>query len=464
MLYRPPKPAREKRRKKPPVAVQFQTPALALEDEEPPKVARLALYALAACILAGALWASLASTDEIVAARGKLVTTTPNYVVQSLERGVIRSISVKEGDVVHKGEVLARLDPTFAEADVDQLREKWLSYSARQARVTAEVAGKEYAVPASANASQILEAELFRQRKATYKSQIKSYNEDVLRLETSLRSTGIDIQKLQERIGLLNKIVAMRQKLVKRALVSELQLYDARAQAVAAERDLVQDEGKIAELKHRIGSTVAKRDAYAEEWREKAEDELVKVRLERESAAEDLKKAERRRNVVKLVAPADAVVLQVASRSVGSVLQPAETLFTLVPLDAPLQAEIKVRSRDIGRVHVGNDVRVKIDAFPFQSHGTARGEVETISADSFRPNRSAASIGPVGGTSGSEPSAPYYKVDVRLTDTALKNMLPKSRLLPGMTVTGEIDVGKRRVINYLLYPILKGLSKSMHEP
>ena len=465
MLYKPPKPAREKRSKRPAVAVPFQTPAMALEDDEPPKVARWTLYVLAACLLAGAVWAFLASTDEIVAARGELVTTTPKFVVQPLERGIIREIRVKAGDVVHKGEVLARLDPTFAQADVETLRQKWLSFSARQARLTAEVAGKDYAIPASADAAQRLEAELFRQRKAAYAARLKSFAEDVLRFKASLQSTRRDIGKLRERIVLLNRIVAMRDALAKKALSSQLQLYEAQAQTVAAERDLVQDEGKVAELKHQVESTAAKRDAYADEWREKAQDELAKVRRDREEAAEDLKKAQRRHDVARLVAPADAVVLQVAPRSVGSVLQPAETLFTLVPRDAPLQAEVRVKSRDIGRIHVGNDVRIKIDAFPFQSHGTARGEVETISADSFQPNRRDAANGLAAGTSGAEPPPePYYKVDVRLTDTALQNMPPKARLVPGMTATAEIDVGTRRVISYLLYPILKGLGESMHEP
>jgi hemolysin D len=103
-------------------------------------------------------------------------------------------------------------------------------------------------------------------------------------------------------------------------------------------------------------------------------------------------------------------------------------------------------------------VRVKLDAFPFQQHGTARGHVVTISADAFRPGRS----------DGQDPqrteAVQFHKARVALTDTALRNVPAHFRLLPGMTVSAEIKVGTRRVISYLLNPILKGLDESFREP
>ena len=462
MLDRPhPKDFGERRQKPPSIATQFLGPAAALEEDEPPKVARLALYVLSVCILSGVLWASLARIDEFVIARGELITTSRRLVIQPLERGSIKSIEVKAGDIVRKGQILATLDPTFAEADVEQLRAKWLGYSAQEERLTAEIAGRDYAIPAGANSSQKLEARLFEQRKKTYSSNIKFYNEDVLRLKASILAILSDIKKLRERITLLAKVVEMRQVLVNKALISALQLYEAKAQVVAAQRDLVQDEGKIAGLKHEVESAIAKRDAYANEWTEKAEDELAKIRRERSAAEEDLKKALRRREVVNLVAPKDAIVLEIAPRSIGSVLREAETLFTLVPLGAPLEAEVQVSSRDIGRVHIDNDARIKFDSFPFQSHGAAVGLVKTISADAFQPAQDNAGDA---AQSNSRPRPPFYKVDVYFTDDKLRNMPKDWRLLPGMTVTAEINVGSRRVISYLLYPIMKGLDESMREP
>jgi membrane fusion protein, hemolysin D len=456
-----PNATQEQRRKKPAIALQFQSPAMAVEDEEPPKFARMTLYALTGCLVAGVLWASLASTHEFVVAHGELVTTVPKLVIQSLDRESIKSIDVRPGDIVHKGQVLAALDPTFAQADVAQLQEKWRSYAARAARLEAESTQSEYKVPAAPNAAQLLEEQLFQQRKQTYSATVQSYNEQISRLNASIATIRSEIEKAHERTALLEKVVEMRQTLVQKALVSDLQLYEAQAQAAAAQHDMIQDEGKLVELGHEVESTTAKRNAYEDDWKEKAEDELADVRRKREAAAEDLKKAVRRRQEVVLVAPQDAIVLEVAPRSIGSVLREAETLFTLVPLNAPLQAEVHVSPRDIGRVHVGNEVRVKFDSFPFQAHGTAAGTVKTISADTFMPS---GNNNQGNEQTNAQPAQPYYKVEVKLTDTKLRNMPSKSRLLPGMTITGEINVGKRLVISYLLYPILKGLDESMREP
>lgn len=461
MLDRPASPSAEPEAVKPMVARDFQPPAMALEDEEPPRAAWWSLYALMAFLGAALVWAFMAKVDQIVVARGELVTSVPTLVVQPLERVGVKSIDVKVGDIVHKGQILASLDPTFAEADVEQLKTKVASYSARQERLEAEMGGKEYVPTANSNQAELLEASLFDERKHEYSAHLQNYDEDLGRVNATLASSRSDVQMADSRIDLLTKIVTMRQALMEKAVTSELQMLEARAQLLDAQRQKAEAEGKIAELLHQTESVRAQRDGYIREWREKTADELVKVRRDLEEAAEDLNKAIRRHDMVTLEAPADAVVLEVAQRSIGSVLREAEVLFTLVPLDAPLQAEVRILPRDVGLVQTGDDVRVKFDAFPFQKYGTARATISTISADSFRPSQNGRE----------EPDAPktddassYFKARVALLDTKLPITPENFRLLPGMTVTAEIKVGTQRVISYLLYPISKGLDESLREP
>ncbi len=452
-------PARHKPPAKPAVGREFQPPAMALEDEEPPKSARWMLYVLSAFILIIVMWASLAHVDQIVMARGELVTIVPTLVVQPLERVGIKAVHVKVGDVVRKGQLLASLDPTFTQADVEQLQTKLSGYLARQARLEAEMANTNFTIPASPGQAEILEASLFNERKLTYASRMRAYDEDLARINSSLLSTQSDLEKVTARVDLLQKILAMRHAL--QAYDSQLRVFEAQAQLLAAERDLIQADGKITELRHQAASTSAQRDSYAQEWREKVADELVSVRRDRGAAAEELGKAQRRRDMITLSAPEDAVVLEIAQRSIGSVLREAEILFTLVPLNVPLEAEVRLSPRDIGLVHVENDVRIKFDAFPFQRHGTARGKIATISPDAFRPTRS-------DGSSAEPPkedsSTQFHKARVTLQDMKLRNTPENYRLLPGMTVSAEIKVGTRRVISYMLYPIIKGLDESMREP
>lgn len=201
MLDRPAIPARDKLPAKPAVAREFQPPAMALEDEEPPRVARLVLYALIAFVAIALLWASLAKVDEIVVARGELITSVPTLVVQPLERVAIKSIDVKVGDVVRKGQVLASLNSTFTEADIEELRAKLAAYSARQARLEAELANANYVLPPAPSPAQLLEAALFNERKRGYAARLQSYEQDLARLNATLAATRADVDMAVARIG-----------------------------------------------------------------------------------------------------------------------------------------------------------------------------------------------------------------------------------------------------------------------
>ena len=152
-------------------------------------------------------------------------------------------------------------------------------------------------------------------------------------------------------------------------------------------------------------------------------------------------------------APAPAMVKEIAGRSAGSVVRVAETLFTLVPLDVPLEAEVRITPRDIGFVRGGDAARIKLDAFSFQKHGTLDGKVRSISED----------VHQVRSGGGSEPEV-YYLARLELTKTQLKVVPDDFRLIPGMTLSAEIPVGKRSVISYFIYPIVRALDESIREP
>jgi HlyD family secretion protein len=153
------------------------------------------------------------------------------------------------------------------------------------------------------------------------------------------------------------------------------------------------------------------------------------------------------------------VVLEVAKRSVGSVVREAEPLFTLVPLDAPLEAEVQIGADDIGVVRLGDPARLKFDAFPFQRHGTVQAELAILSEDAFLREAGDAASKPA--EKGSEA---FYRGRLNLGQNELRQLGSNPRLLPGMTLTAEIVIGQRSVISYLLYPVMKGLDEALREP
>jgi hemolysin D len=438
------------------VIIDFQSDAVELEERPPPRVARITLYALSALICSAILWTSISKVDEVVIATGKLVTSQPTMVVQPLETSIIRSLDVAVGEMVRTGQKLATLDSTFSQADVDQQQSKFSAFDAQVKRIEAEMAGEDYAAAAGDSSDEQLQVALFRQRDAYYRAQVRNYDAQIAG-QTATISAGADQAKILEgRLDTLGQIETTREGLYRRDAGSLLLLLIARDARLDVDADLSAIRGKSAEAEQALQKLTAEKQAFLEDFRRAAMEQLVELRDQRDTAAEELKKMELRRTMVTLRAPSDAVVLDLAQRSVGSVVRDAEPIVTLVPLDVPLEAEVSVSSLDIARIADGMDARIKLDAYPFQKFGTASGNVRVISRDTFEPTQQEV-------TAGQSPM-PFFRARIALTDTRLHAPDEVVRLLPGMTVSAEIKVGRRSIISYILYPLVKGLDSALREP
>jgi hemolysin D len=451
-------PAREvlELRPVPPVIVEFQPDSVELEESVPPRIARLTLYGVTALIGAAVAWSSLSSIDEVVIAPGKLITTKPTIVAQPIETSIIRSIDVSPGDVVRAGQILATFDPTFSQSDVEQQRAKFAALDAQVNRLEAEISGADFSAMAGTSADERLQLELFEQRHAFYAAQLQNFDQQIAGQAASIETSKGQQTILLSRRDNLGRMEKAREILFKQQTGSLINLLSSRDARLEVEADLAQVRGKADEARHGLAKLTADRQAFIEDFRRAAMEQLVELRGQRDGVGEELKKMELRRNMVVLTAPSDAVVLDLAQRSVGSVVREAEPLVTLVPLNVPLEAEVSVNSRDIGRVSAGESVRLKFDAYPFQKFGTATGSIRTISRDAFTPSQQE--------SASAAPAPPFFKARVLLEDTRLKVSGDPVRLLPGMTVTAEIKVGRRTVISYFLYPVIRTLDDSVHEP
>lgn len=437
----------------PPAVHEFQSDALEIEQRKPPALARMTLYGVVLAVGAAVWWASVSRIDEIVTAPGKMITAEPTMVVQPLETSIIRAIHVGTGDVVRRGEVLAELDPTITAADAGQLRNRVAAHNARIARLEAELAGALYEPPANATEDELTQARLATQRAASYAAKLADYEAQIAHAQATLTASGDESEVLLHRLDGLDEIEDMRSALADTGNGTHLAYLQARDVRFDTEAILARIRGQQAEASQLLLQLGAQRQNYIEEYRRLALEELVKAREERTAAAEELKKAELREAMVNMVAPADGAVLEVARRSIGSVVQAAEPLFTLVPLNVRLEAEVTVAADDIGHIGTGDPARIKFDAFPFQKHGTVEGEVVSISQDSFARE---------GATAPGD--AVFYKVRVAVGEVALRNLPDDFRMLPGMTVSAEINAGERTVISYFLYPLIRGLDESLREP
>jgi len=438
--------------------IEFLPDADEIERRPLPRLARTTLYALASMLVLFLLWATFFKVDRVVVAHGRIITPLPDIVVQPLETAIIQSIDVQVGQVVKKGQKLATLDSTFAEADQAELKNHIASLDNQTERLKAELSGKNPPLNPHADADTKMEAELSSERQANYKAQMEKLNETIAGLRAALDTNKHDQQILETRVKSLQEIENMQEKLVAQQFGARVHLLEARDKRLEVERDMDLAKNREQELKRQLAASEAEKSAFELTWRQKMMEDLLAAAHDRDTQSEQLLKANRRHKLVTLVAPTDSVVLEIAKLSQGSVIREAETLFTLVQLDTTLESEVQIDSIDTGYVKVGDTARLKLDAFPFQKHGTLTGQIQTISEDAFRRDNQGNPSLLAQGTDA------FYLSRITFGKSKLKNMPEQAKLLPGMTLTAEIVVGQRSVISYLLWPLGKAVDESIGEP
>ncbi len=431
--------------------IEYLPDADEIERSPLPRYAQLTMHALLTLFGLALLWAAVSKIDQVVVGQGRLVNPVPNIVVQPLETSIIQSVDVRAGQVVKKGETLATLDATFIQSDEGQLRVRLQSLETQIQGLEREMAfsGADAVKPGS----DPLQAKLMAERRANYGAQQARLNESAARLRAALATNLQDQKKVASRLKSLKEMESMQEKMVAQKYGAPIQLLEAQQRTKEVERDLELVIGKEQELRRELASVDAERSVFERGWRQKTMEDLLGLTRERDALIEQLSKTDKRRSLVTLTAPIDAVVLEIAKLSPGSIIKEAETFFTLVPLNVSLEAEAHVDAMDVGYLKLGQSVHVKLDAFPFQKHGMLDAKVATISEDAFKRENAAKS----GGDS-------YYLVRLQLQGTDLKNMKEGTRLLPGMTVNAEIVVGQRTILSYLAWPLTKGISESIREP
>ncbi len=452
----PPKPVDQ-------AAVAFQPDAAMIEERRFPWAARSVIYIVAALIVSAAVWASLSQVDRVVIARGKLITIDPLMVVQPLETSVVRSINVGVGEHVLAGGVRAPLDPTFTESQEVANRERLNSMRAEAMRLEAEIYGRPFPpdpIDKSLDPKYIaLQTAVHSHRRAEYTAAVSANDADIARLEAQLTTNKTAQQGLEERLKVIGQIESMRQELLTLAAGSKLNLLTTQLDRMSLGDQLAEKKYQEKEILQQVAAAREQKEKYINNWIREAGERLTQVQQDIATATQQLEIAERRRSLVVLRAPADGVVLELGQKSIGSVAKEAEPLVTLVPQDNRVEAEVDIDSSDVARLRVGDTVRVKLDALPFQRHGTIDGKLRVITENSFQndKNRPAGDNKPDG-----QPA--FFRGRIALGPLDLRDIPADFRLIPGMTTTAEIKVGRRTIISYLLDPIVRLFDEGLREP
>jgi HlyD family secretion protein len=447
-----------------PEAVAFQPDSVMIEERPLPWLARSVVYIVVLLVISTIVWASVSQVDRVVTARGKLITLDPLMIVQPLETAVIRTIDAGVGDFVQAGAVLATLDPTFTESEQIADRERLASMTAEAQRLEAEIYGQPFPPPGAVEdpltAKYLrLQAAVYQHRQAEYRAAVAANDADANKLEAGLVTNRRAQTGLEERVKVVAEIEGMRDELYKLTVGSRLVLLQSRLDRLSLTDQLGEKKNQEQELIAQLASTREQKERYINNWVRESGERMTALEQQISTETQKLANADRRRNLVVLRAPADGVVLELGQRSIGSVAKEAEPLFTLVPRGNKIEAEVDVDSADVVRLRTGDPVRVKFDALPFQRHGTIDGTVRVITENSFQPDKSAS-------TPAKETDArpAFFRARIALGPLTLQDVPPDFRLIPGMTASAEIIIGKRRIISYLLDPVIRLFDESMREP
>ena len=425
------------------------------EDQEPVQL-RLTLHALTGLFVALLSVTVVMPMNRVVTSNaGQIVTSEPTIVLQALDPSIIKSLEIHEGQRVASGQLLATLDPTFAAADVEAATAQIASLRAQIARAQAELDHRDFSPPTGTTlnaAYAALQRAYFLQRKAQFEAQLRAYDEQIAQNRATIRKLQDDVARYGDRAKISQEIENMRASLAASQYGSRLNLLTATDQRLEILRSLDFDRNGLAESEHQLASTIANRDAFIEQWNGQVSQELVTARNALDSAEQQLAKAAKHKDLVRLEAPEDAVVLKLAKLSVGSILREADPFITLAPLHSPVEAEVHISTREIGFVRPGDRATVKLDAFNFVEHGTASGHVSWISEGAFTQDDNG------------NPADPYYRARIAFTDVKLNAVPDSFRLMPGMTLIADINVGSRSVFMYLLKGVIRSLNEAMREP
>ncbi len=439
----------------------FESDSVAVFLRTAPRNEHVILYVLALMVVLAVVLMAVVQLDRVVTSvAGRIVPTVGFLYVSPFDTGVVRQVNVKAGEVVKKGQPLATLDPTFTQADLLQLQQHMASDEAQIAREEAELSGEPYRFSAQ-DPYQSIQGGIWQKRQAQYLSDLANFDGQIHAAEAQMGQARSDAEKYENRLKIAGDLENVYQPLLDKGYVSKLQLMQATDARTEMSRLLADAKEQIPQYRELAAALKAQRDSYIQKWHSDTATQLVADRNDRDLTRDSLDKAQKLRDLTTLDSPEDAIVLKVGKLSKGSVTGGAsaigqdpdrDPLFTLSPLNAPVEAEIWVAAQDVGFVDIGDTVTMKLDSYMFIRHGTVKGVVKSISEGSFTLDNN------------QQPVAPYFKIIVTIKELHLRNVPANFRLVPGDTLVGDIMVGRRTILSYLVEGALRTGSEAMREP
>jgi hemolysin D len=453
--------------------LDFLPAAIEVLETPASPAARAIAWAIMALFALAVVWASIGKVDVVAVAQGRIVPAGRSKVVQPLEAGVVKAIHVQDGQSVRAGEVLIELDATAAEADRKRLAADLAAARLDASRLRAELAEDPehaFAPPAGASALKVdLARSLLASELGAWRARLADLDQQIAQRRADGAGIEATIVKLERTLPLVEEQAQARKALTERGVYSRLSLLDTEQKAIGQEQDLAVARANRDQAVAAVTALERQRAEAEAQFRKTTLQALSEAEQRAADDTQNLAKAEQRAAQQTLTAPIDGVVQQLAVHTVGGVVTPAQQLLVIVPKGAPLEVEAEILNRDIGFIRGGQQARIKLDPFPFTRYGTIPGRVMSVSRDAVQ-DRGEAEPKPASMTEAQgETDHPgrklglVYPARLALERTAIAVDGHPEPLRAGMAVTVEIKTDRRRIIGYLLSPLLRYQQESLHE-
>ena len=432
-------------------AIEFLPAILEIQDAPPSPIGRAILWTIMLAFASAGTWSSLSHVDIVAVAPGKIIPSGYSKTIQPFETGVIAAIHVQDGQAVKQGEVLIELDATLNSADRDRASSEYRAALVEAARLHALIAGQStFTAPTDADLEFVfLQQQLLRDQMVEYAARVDAARHLIGQRKAAVDATKDNLRRLEATVPMENERAAAYRALLAQQYVSKMDYLQFEQQRIDKAQEWAGQKSKLRQDQAALAEAEQNYQVLIAEFQQSKQAELSAMEMKAAALIQEMRKAEQKTELQKLVSPIDGVIQQLAVHTVGGVVTPAQPLLTVVPHDHPVEVEAQLENKDIGFVKEGQPVELKVETFPFTLYGTIPGKVLTVSDDAVPLDK--------------EKGGLVYVSRVSMDRATMQVDGKQIHLSPGMAVTVEIKTGQRRVIEFLLSPLLKSMKESLRE-
>ena len=431
--------------------LEFLPAALEVLETPPHPAGRSIALVICAVFVFALVWAMIGEIDTVAVAEGKIVPTGRVKLIQPLETGIVRQILVEDGQLVKEGRELVKLDPTEADANLDTLRYELMKERLDSASATALLSKeplKDFIVPEESDQILVEATKALTQGEhERHQAEIAAIDAEIEERKAALRALDSQLQKTQDILPLVEERLSALEGLYEKGFTNKPLVLSLRQELITQKSDLKSTEEGKAQMRAKMSALKKRRAEVKATFRAENLKKRTEALRKMASLEQQIKKELQRQGNQILKSPVTGIVVGRSIHTIGGVVGSGDVLMKIVPKNSTLEVEAMILNKDIGFVKEGQEVELKLEAFPFTKYGLIPGRVKHIWHDAEQDERRGL----------------VYKAVVLLNETKILVGHKWVNLTAGMAVQAEIKTGKRKIIEYFLSPFLKYKDESLRE-